>query len=253
MEAKTLEVIKQPLALSGPDKPEVLRAKKLYDDILARREMIAGGYLDLGEMFLEIRDKEYYKLLGHDSFASFYGSPEISFAKTTVYAMIDIYKLLILECKYKREKIAEIPWSKLNMVKALFKETKDEDLLFQAKELSQKDLIDVINIRRKRKPQEYTPPGHERPNLLDYDDYVEFVKAYGCLLCSNPQADPHHFPKTKGAGAPDHWVIPLCRKCHSEHQEKIEEFLKTYRNKIFKYFYDIILTIYRTIREEDDG
>ena len=75
---------------------------------------------------------------------------------------------------------------------------------------------------------EYLPSpkaGQEKPSMPPSSDpvppssYLEYVRNHFCVVCGKSPAEAAHFPKTTGAGAPDYWVIPLCRECHSEHAQ----------------------------------
>ena len=73
---------------------------------------------------------------------------------------------------------------------------------------------------------------------FDVEDYVEFVRNHPCLICGDT-AEPHHFPRTVGAGAKEHEVIPLCRACHTEAHDDPIDFLIMYKYKLFIYFYNM--------------
>lgn len=234
------------------DKPTPERAYTVYYEILERKSRIARDFIELGKLFKDVRDQKLYEILDYETFNTFIGAPEIAFSRSTVYSLIDIYELFVIESNIEQDRLVKIPWSKLNMIKGQYKKTRDEDLLFKAETLSQKDLIDEIRLLEGKESKEYTSPKEEKPTLeiTDFQSYEAFVKEYGCVLCGKENPDAHHFPKTKGAGAPAHWVIPLCRECHTLYQNQLETFLTTYRNKIFQYFYDIILSIFKYLAEE---
>ncbi len=81
--------------------------------------------------------------------------------------------------------------------------------------------------------------------------YYEYIRRHGCVLCDPPNkddvVDPHHFPKTRGAGAKDWHVIPLCRKHHSLWQNDPVELWRTEKDKIAAYLYDTILALFTTV------
>lgn len=80
------------------------------------------------------------------------------------------------------------------------------------------------------------------PGLAQFSSwYVDLVKSSPCCVCETAPADPHHFPKTKGAWAEDWRVIPLCRKCHGESHQDPKEFLWENRHGIFGWFYSAML------------
>ena len=69
----------------------------------------------------------------------------------------------------------------------------------------------------KTKQSSSLPPGqHQSATAL----WIAHCLTKGCVIHGhkNGDAEPHHFPITKGAGATDIEVIPLCRECHDKAQ-----------------------------------
>ena len=222
-------------------------AHAIYEEIKHRKKIVVYNFLELGKLLKILRDKKLYRLLDHQTFSSFLGDPEISFSRSTAYGLIGIFECFILKHKHDPELLANISWSKLHMIKGVYEETEDPDWIYKADTLSQKDLIDEIAIYKKKELKEYVPPEEEKPTIFDVDSYDEFIREYGCVVCGEREPTPHHFPRTKGAGAPDHWKIPLCLKCHRIYQDRPIDLMIEHRDKIFGYFYDIILTIYKGV------
>jgi len=88
--------------------------------------------------------------------------------------------------------------------------------------------------------------------------YLEYLTRHGCILCNPPQVgdvvDTHHFPLTKGAGAKDHWAIPLCRKHHGEFQEDRRMFIDLYLDKCMIFLYDSILVLFeKNLNHDQEG
>lgn len=52
-------------------------------------------------------------------------------------------------------------------------------------------------------------------------EWLDFiVRNRVCVACGRPASDPHHiFSGTFGAGTSDAFAVPVCRECHSKHQD----------------------------------
>ncbi len=91
------------------------------------------------------------------------------------------------------------------------------------------------------------PPPSSLPalsGLLQYKSYVDYVKAQPCILCGIAPVDPAHFPKTRGAGAPDDWVIPLCREDHAIYHQDPVKWTRLYQDFWAAWFYGLIPLIW---------
>jgi len=198
--------------------------------------------LKLGALLKTIRDLKLYELRGYDTFEAYIAQPEIGFARATAYWWIHAYELYIEQCKYQPEVIGEIPVGNLQIIAPLVKddpEHKDEYIAL-AQSLSRSDLRNAIRERKGLPPKNYSVKKAPEPVVIDPASYVEYVTAHPCCVCNDPNSDCHHFPRTKGAGAKDYEVIPLCRKCHTEYHIDPAEFWLAYKAKIMDFFYQTI-------------
>ncbi len=116
--------------------------------------------------------------------------------------------------------------------------------LDNAEVLSESDLINAVRGFQGKKEMLPKERKYEDIYPFDFKTYFDFVKAHPCVTCGGQPVDAHHFPRSKGAGGDDEYLIPLCRKCHSEEHQDSFDFLWLYKDKIFKYFYDTFLDAY---------
>lgn len=92
--------------------------------------------------------------------------------------------------------------------------------------------------------KETVPPKTKLPPMT-VKGYIEYTKMSKCVIggCKE-KVDPDHFPRTTGAGAEAHEIIPLCREHHTErHDDPFKWWCNTgwdNRVNIFKHFYDFI-------------
>ena len=234
----------------GIDKEKLFKAEEAHKEVLARTMLTANNMLELGRLFKEIRDEKLYKLLGAETFNEYCGFPEISFGRSTIYSFIQIYEKYILDWNREPEALSKIGHRKLQIVSPVIKNGADCNYwLIQARHLSESDLIN--EVRREQNKPEMLPKPKEEENesyTFSFEEYLDFVKTHACIICGEKESDNAHFPRSKGAGGRVTDVIPLCRKCHSISHQDFYDFLWLNKDKIFRYFYDIILEAYDIIR-----
>ena len=68
----------------------------------------------------------------------------------------------------------------------------------------------------------------QKPQREEMPVYTRWVKTQKCMTCGNQADDPHHIIDHglggMGTKADDLFVIPLCRKCHSELHAGVKDF-----------------------------
>lgn len=224
------------------DKTIYDKAFMCYTEIRQRRHEVQMHFLELGRLFKEARDNRYYKMLDYHTFEAFCASPELAFRRSTVYGLIRIYELYVVKLQAGTELLAQIGQAKLTMINPVVEQAPDE-WLWKAKEMSRSDLREELAGCKAITP-EGTARGDTVSGASAYQDapisYLEFVRSHACITCGAKEAEPAHFPRTRGAGCQEHECIPLCRKCHSEsHQMGFDTWLIQNKFQIFDYFYQL--------------
>jgi len=237
------------LMLTDEDK-KVKIAFSLYTGVLTLRDKLEENILLLGFFLKTIRDNKLYEYLNCDSFTEFLGSPEISIKRSTAYSFIKIYELYSQKLNINPETIKKIGHGKLKIIEPVV-ERDPKRWIESAVSLSRSDLIQLV--REELGKPELPPAEEEVSNMLDIpSNYLEYVENHGCIFHPNRKADKAHFPKTRGAGAPKDWVIPLCRECHQHyHDLGVVSFFETYRDKVIGYFYETIDLLFKKLKEKE--
>ena len=198
------------------------KAHQNYEGILLCRANIQAGFLMLARLLKENRDDGLWKLLGHDSFEGFLGSPEVGFSRAKAYGLIHLYELYVGKLGVEERELLEIGTAKLLMVANVVENDK-EGWLGKAKALSKSDLL----LELGRGPGKTSPPKSSVPA----------TSPDGCCICGANEWERSHFPVTRGAGAPEtHWV-PMCRDCHDEFHRGAETFILKYKRNWANYYY----------------
>lgn len=215
-------------------------AHKNRELILTYHQETQRNFLKLGSLFKECRDKKYWRDLGYESFAAFIGDPEIALKRSTVANMIHIYELYAEKLSIQIDELKKIGSRKLQIIAPVV-ETDPERWLGEAETSSKSDLINSVRAEQGKEPVVFKPAPKEEPT----GDYLEYVRSSQCCVCGGVPAEAAHFPLTRGAGAGDEDVIPLCRKCHDEqHRAGKLTFFENYGHLIFRWMYDIIHSRY---------
>ena len=203
------------------------KAEENKEAIIQAKMNVAANYLILARLLNESHRDSLYKLLGCDSFDEFLGMPEIGFKRSTAYNLIKVWKLYKEKLDVDDHTMLDVGHTKLLKIAPVVESNKDE-WLSKARTLSVSDLgIEIAGVSGKDTKTLPTlpPPSPAPPSSC-------------CCCCGAKEWERHHFPVTRGAGAPDHWWIPLCRVCHSEYHQNPVEWTTTYKRKWAKYLYD---------------
>ena len=200
-------------------------AERNLDDILHAKYNVVANYLVLGLLFKENRDNGLFKLLGHDSFEDFLGTPEVGFSRSKAYQLIHIRELYKDKLGVDDKMLLEIGNAKLALIAPVVESDKD-GWLGKARELSKSDLrVSIAEAGGKFLSPPTSPP---RPSSLSLP--------MDCINGCGP-GERSHFPITRGAGADDSWWVPMCRDCHEEFHRGAETFIEKYKRNWARYYY----------------
>jgi len=202
------------------------------------------------------------------TFEEYLGTLAPEGTRTWLYKLMRSYELYVKRLALSQEALIEIGPSKLDIIAPailkieLKKETEPDkydgivilDWLDKAKTLSKIDLINEVRQYQGKQelgnpptPEEFrqdNSPFMETSGMAGLLTYLDYVKAQPCIVCGANPTDKMHFPKTRGAGAPENWIIPCCRKCHVEYHTNPLKWMHDNQDKWAGYFYGLILKIW---------
>lgn len=175
--------------------------------------------LVLGQLFYENKKNEYYKLQGFDTWSEFLGDPMIAYSHSTVRSWMNVHKTFVLKYKVGADTLKNIGHRKLQIISPVISDETLDDWLNKAECLSRSDLKREVKAVQGQEYKYQKPP----LDLPDYESpftpwgWKEFVKKSPCVFHGDRICEQsHHYPHTKGAGAKEYAVIPLCGECHNE-------------------------------------
>jgi hypothetical protein len=126
-------------------------AHKLNQQILQLTQDTAKNFLLLGQLFFTIQKNKYYETLSYSTWEEYCGS--LSWDRSTVFSLIKIYRIFVLERKIDIEKLSQIHYSKLLQISPVLNDKNQDELLEQASTLSRSDLRKEVEVLK-------TKPGH---------------------------------------------------------------------------------------------
>jgi hypothetical protein len=145
-------------------------------------------FLEIGRLLKILRDEKLYAYLGeggYDNFQQFVAAGDIGIKLSTAYALVGIYETYILKLGYAQEKLAEIPWTRLQALTSTVKhETKAEadEWIEKAKTLGNGDFATEINELRANTGWEHPAPYPRVYRCKDCGKWrVEVDEKYKCV------------------------------------------------------------------------
>ena len=185
------------------------RAFLLYEEIKDIGRKQTSRLLDLGRMFMLIRDRKLYKDLGCETFTEFCADPDIGYQKSTIYGFIKIHKKYRLEHNISDDILLELKHGRLQLLLSLI----DDDPEGWIDKGLTWSYADLINAVRKAKGRDSMPKTSFQKGEIP-NNYIKYVESCPCLLHPARKSEKAHFPRTHRMGG--ELVIPLCRECHAE-------------------------------------
>lgn len=144
-------------------------ATNLHNQLIQYKKSMSAMMFGVAEILKKIRDNEYYKDLGYDTFTEYVQTPEIGFNPRTAYYYVEIYEMFILEKGYTPETLMDYSYDKLRkLLPIVRKESDTEEVMDKALALKWTDF-------EKNYKEEKENNGHE--------DYLSAPEFYRCSDC----------------------------------------------------------------------
>jgi hypothetical protein len=232
-------------------------AYELDVQIHAANFNIRANFLVLARLLCKMRDEKLYRVLDHPTFESDLGTLGAEGNRAWLYKLCRAWELFSKKLGVPDARLIEAGPSKLDIIAPVVNEENKDEWLNKT-ELSKSDLIQEVRSHLGKPPLSSlkVPAGQISRTgqisygiaglLSKYPTYLDYVRGQPCIVCGSTQVDASHFPKTRGAGAPDEWAVPACRKCHGEYHLNPLKWMHDYQDKWAAYYYGLILKIWET-------
>ena len=214
--------------------------------IVRARNMVGAGFLAMGRLLKDNRDRKYFHVLGYETFEEFLGSPDVTLSRAMAFRLINTVEVFIDKLGRPHEELTAIGIGRLADITPVVEQDPDE-WLGKAQVLSRSDLQDEVSevTGHARKRHSDAPRSTDLRKIHPGEKYVDYVRESPCCVCGkhsteDAKTNAAHFPTSKGAGAPKDWVIPLCGDCHAEHHKDPVEFMVKYQRQWASWFFWLV-------------
>lgn len=134
---------------------EYANTKNIHEKIVELKKEIESNFIKLGGYLKLVKDEKLYKEKGCITFEEYIAMPELSFNRSTVYAIIGVYEDFFMSNQSDIDEFLEIGYSKLNRIRQ-FKDKEDfEEWVYKAKTLSLSDLgLEIKEVKETEMKEE---------------------------------------------------------------------------------------------------
>jgi len=239
--------------------PEELKARAAETREMARelrkfKYMMNHSYVHAGRLLCEIKKDKRYKDMDFRSMTEFLADPEYGMSKATAYLYMAIYEYFIVKRGLGDEDIMDIDLVRMRAILPIVKGGADlNEWITKARVLGKGDFWAEVSEATGKRATDILPamPDEDEETVID-NTYVQIVKGSSCCVCDRRPVDAHHFPSTRGAGALEERVIPLCRGCHISYHNAPKDFFWQNKNKIIDWFYNLIDILIKEAKTFDE-
>lgn len=151
-------------------------AHELHKNIVALKNQMGMAFVMMGKFLKDVRDKEYFKVLGYDNFISYVVNSELGFEKRTAYYYIEICEWFVEKFGYDEKRLAEIGYYRLVRLLPIVK--KAHKALPESKIRGRVDiLVDEIQVLR---PIDFKKKYKDEKANDGHDDYLAPPEYFRC-------------------------------------------------------------------------
>jgi tRNA1(Val) A37 N6-methylase TrmN6 len=131
--------------------PETQQAAlAMEEQVKSLKHGIQGRYLELGRLLKEMRDNQYYKVLGFNTESEWLSSPDISIARSWASSAITVYDLYVVKLGKTPEELQGIDYTKLASIAPTVKKHPEDaqEWIDKASLLRRIDLQSELKVKK---------------------------------------------------------------------------------------------------------
>jgi len=148
-------------------------AFKTHQNILTLKKEMGMAFVKLGMLLKQVRDENYFEVLGYNNFTSYVINSELGFSRRTAYNYIEIYEWYVEKFKYDMEYLAEIGQDKLMRL-----------LLIIKKESPGKEKLEsLMGEVRELRPVDFAKKYKDDKKQISHEDYLAPPEYFRCKEC----------------------------------------------------------------------
>jgi hypothetical protein len=154
-------------------------AFEIHQNILALKKQMGVAFIELGRLLKQIRDENYYQVLGYDNFTSYIINSELGFSRRTAYNYIEIYEWYVEKLAYETQFLAEIGQEKLRRALYIIKEEYPKLPYFELRKYAGQLITEVKELR----PVDFEKKRKDDKLNEGYEDYLAPPEYFRCDKC----------------------------------------------------------------------
>ena len=118
----------------------------LHQRVKRLRETAVSSFWELIEMLMEVKQREYFKILGYDTFAAYLCQPELCMNPVTTEKYFVAYRKM-LSLRVPVLELKRLPRSKVSLIAPHLRDENAKELVELAQALSWSDLRAELKLR----------------------------------------------------------------------------------------------------------
>lgn len=124
-------------------------AHEVHQTIVGLKAQVGERLFDLGRYLCIMKEKRLWKVLGHETFETYLGDPELGFRRTAAYRMIGCYDTYVRKLGLAPKILADVDAQKLYAVRRLATKDNIEEIVHTARTLSRSELYQWAKEQRR--------------------------------------------------------------------------------------------------------
>lgn len=158
-------------------------AFEIHQQLLKLKEELGIRFLMMGKLLKEIRDNNYFQVLGYDNFTSYVVNSELGFKRSTAYGYICLYEWFVEKLGYDVQRIGHLSLNEMTRVMTVLKSELegDEELISNKvlRERSDELLTEVKDLR----PVDFVKKYKDNERQEGHEDYLAPPEYFRCSKC----------------------------------------------------------------------